>query len=97
MSRRLGFHPAAEAELNEASDFYDLQSPGLGDGFVDDVEHALEQIRAFPEAAPVSGGYRRRLLSRFPYALVYSVREDEIRVMAVAHLRRRPFYWRGRR
>ena len=92
MSRNLRFDAAAERELDEAVDFYDLESPGLGDVFL--AEHALAQVEAFPEAAePLRGGIRRRLLHTFPYALLYSLRAEEIRILAVAHQRRRPFYW----
>jgi plasmid stabilization system protein ParE len=98
MSRSLRFDAAAERELNEASDYYDLESPGLGDVFLAEVEHALAQLEAFPEASePLRAGLRRRLLHTFPYALLYSLRTDEIRILAVAHQRRRPFYWEDRR
>jgi toxin ParE1/3/4 len=89
MKRRLRFDSAA--------DYYDLESPGLGNVFLNEVEHALAQVTEFPEAAtPVHAAVRKRLLSKFPYALLYSLRDDEIRVLAVAHQKRRPFYWRGR-
>jgi plasmid stabilization system protein ParE len=98
MSRSLRFDAAAERELNEAVDFYDLESPGLGDVLLAEVEHALAQVEAFPEAAqPLRDGVRRRLLHTFPYALLYSLRTDEVRILAVAHQRRRPFYWEDRR
>jgi plasmid stabilization system protein ParE len=98
MSRALRFDAAAGRELNEAVDFYDLESPGLGDVFLAEVEHALTQVETFPEAAePLRDGVRRRLLHTFPYALLYSLRSDEVRVLAVAHQRRRPFYWEDRR
>jgi toxin ParE1/3/4 len=98
MSRALRFDAAAERELNEAVDFYDLESPGLGDVFLAEVEHTLTQVTAFPEAAePLRDGVRRRLLHTFPYALLYSLRTDGVRVLAVAHQRRRPFYWEDRR
>ena len=51
MSRSLRFDAAAERELNEAVDFYDLESPGLGDVFLAEVDHALAQVTAYPEAA----------------------------------------------
>ena len=44
MSRTLGFHEAAEVELNEAADFYDIESPGLGNAFIDESESALGAI-----------------------------------------------------
>ena len=70
MSRSLRFDAAAERELNEAVDFYDLKGTGLGDVFLAEVEHALTQVEALPEAAePLRDGVRRRLLHTFPYAL----------------------------
>jgi plasmid stabilization system protein ParE len=98
MSRLLVIHEAAEAEINEAADFYDIRSPGLGNEFIDEIQRAIGRISQFPEAAPlVRGRVRKRPIAKFPYSLIYSVRPDEIRVLAVAHRKRRPFYWRGRR
>ena len=98
MSRLLVIHDAAEAEINEAADFYDIRSPGLGSVFVDEIERAIHNISEFPEASPlIRGRVRKRPIAKFPYSLVYSVRPDVIRILAVAHHKRRPFYWRGRR
>ncbi|WP_438003790.1 hypothetical protein [Sorangium sp. So ce321] len=36
------------------------------------------------------------LVRRFPYSVLYRVRDDHIRILAIAHQNRRPFYWRGR-
>ncbi len=97
MKRRVRFDSAAELELNEAADYYDLESPGLGSVFLDEVDRALAQVTEFPDAAtPVHVGVRKRLLTKFPYTLLYSLRGDEIRILAVAHQKRRPFYWHGR-
>jgi plasmid stabilization system protein ParE len=98
MSRPVSIHEAAEAEINEAADFYDLASPGLGREFLDEIERTMRSISEFPEAGPlVRARVRKRAIAKFPYSLVYSVRPDEIRILAVAHHKRRPFYWRGRR
>lgn len=97
MSRVFSIHETAEAEVNEAADFYDLEDPGLGNVFLDEVERAIEDISQHPEAAPLVRGVRKKPLQKFPYSLVYSLRSDEIRLLAVAHQKRRPFYWRGRR
>lgn len=97
MSRSLVIHEAAEAEINEAADFYDAQSPGLGNAFISEIDRTIRSISEFPRAAPVVRGHvRKRVIAKFPYSLVYSVRPDEIRILAVAHHRRRPFYWRDR-
>ena len=98
MSRLISIHEAAEAEINEAADFYDLHNPGLGNEFLAEIGRTIRGISEFPEAAPVvRGRLRKRSIAKFPYALVYSVRPEEIRILAVAHHKRRPFYWRSRR
>ena len=98
MSRLLSIHEAAEAEINEAADFYDIESSGLGSVFIDEIQRAIVNISEFPEAAPlIRGRVRKRPIAKFPYSMVYSVRPNEIRILAVAHQKRRPFYWRGRR
>ncbi|HEY6292106.1 MAG TPA: type II toxin-antitoxin system RelE/ParE family toxin [Terriglobia bacterium] len=98
MSRRLTFHNAAERELTDAAAYYDNSSPGLGASFIDDVELAITQIEQYPESGYLLNRVVRRvLLRRFPYAVMYSVSPDEIRILAIANLKRRPFYWQGRR
>jgi len=98
MSPTLSIHEVAEAEINEAADFYDLESAGLGNVFIDEIQRALQSIIDFPDAAPlIQVRVRKRQVSKFPYSLMYSARENEIRILAVAHHKRRPFYWRGRR
>jgi hypothetical protein len=56
MSRLLSIHEAAEGEINEAADFYDIESPGLGSVFIDDIQRAIGRISEFPEAAPLVRG-----------------------------------------
>lgn len=96
MSLPVFVHEAAEAEINEAADFYDIESPGLGGAFLDEIELAIRHIIKFPAAAPVaSAQIRKKVLLKFPYSILYSVK-SEIRVLAIAHHKRRPFYWHGR-
>jgi toxin ParE1/3/4 len=98
MKRLFSIHETAEIEINEAADFYDLESPGLGSIFIDEIQRSIEIIAQFPEAGPlIRGRVRKKPLVKFPYSLVYSIRSDEFRLLAVAHQKRRPFYWRGRR
>jgi toxin ParE1/3/4 len=94
---RISFNPLAERELNDASQYYELESAGLGSAFLAEVEHSCRRITDHPEAAPViRGTVRRRLVLRFPYALLYTVHGDTIRILAVMNLKRRPTYWIGR-
>jgi toxin ParE1/3/4 len=98
MSRRLSFHAMAEQELNDAAGYYQSARLGLGDAFLDEIAAAVAQITAHPEAsARVSRTVRKRLVARFPYNILYSVSQGQIRILAIAHQKRRPFYWRGRR
>src|SRR5438093_10786989 len=92
------FHRLAEYELNEAAQYYDLEEPGLGAAFLEEVDRCLQSIQAAPEAGAIlRGTVRRRLLRRFPYALLYKIRPSGIRILAVMNLRRRPTYWGGTR
>jgi hypothetical protein len=91
------FDPAARDELAEAVAYYDQQRPALGDDFLAEVKRAVTRIREFPTAWPqVSRRSRRCRVTRFPYGLVYQQTPEVIRILAVAHLRRRPRYWRAR-
>jgi toxin ParE1/3/4 len=94
---RSEFHRPAEYELNEAAQYYDLEEPGLGAAFLEEVDRCLQSIQAAPEAGAIlRGTVRRRLLRRFPYALLYKIKPNGIRILAVMNLRRRPTYWVGR-
>ena len=91
----VSFHDLAKLELNEAAQYYDRKSPGLGEAFVAEVERCADGIARNPKAGAVSlGSIRRRLIRRFPYALLYSVKPDTtVRILAVMNLKRRPAYW----
>jgi plasmid stabilization system protein ParE len=92
------FHPEADAEFEEASLFYESRMVGLGRSFAAEVESTISLIRKFPEAgSPVGTSHRRAVVARFPYSVVYRQYPDLIVVVAVAHQRRRPGYWRRRR
>lgn len=91
------FHPDADAEINEAARYYESRSQGLGRELLDEIERALRLIARNPEACQrIAKRARRRPLWRFPYNLIYAVYPDRIRVVACAHQKRRPFYWRKR-
>ena len=97
MRRSVSYHYLAEIELNEAAEYYDRERLGLGGAFLTEVERAAENVLEFPESSPrVASTVRRKLLRRFPYGILYSLRPDEVRILAVMNLKRRPFYWRGR-
>jgi plasmid stabilization system protein ParE len=91
------FNELAERELNDAARYYELEQLGLGTAFITEVLRCTEAIVVHPEAGPaVPGAIRRRLCQRFPYGLLYTVVGNELRILAVMNLKRRPGYWVGR-
>jgi toxin ParE1/3/4 len=93
----ISFHELAERELNDAAGYYEQEQPGLGAAFIADVQLCTDAIVEHPEAgATIRGQIRRRLCRRFRYGVLYSIRRDHVRVLAVMNLRRRPAYWIGR-
>jgi len=90
------FHPAAEAELEEAAEWYEASKDGLGGAFIADVRRRLETILLAPDRWALRNGTRRILLAQFPYAIVYREVGDELEIVAIAHFRRRPTYWSKR-
>lgn len=98
MSLGVSFHEDAQAEFDEAVAFYAMERVTLGEGFIQAVEHAVAGAQKHPKSAPVIRGRVRRMrVERFPYSVMYSLVGGVIRVLAVAHDRRRPFYWSRRR
>lgn len=94
----LDIHEDADRELNDAANYYDSESPGLGTLFLDEIDSGYERILENPGAAPeVNSGIRRLVLAKFPFNLIYEIVGDVILILAVAHHRRRPHYWRERR
>jgi ParE toxin of type II toxin-antitoxin system, parDE len=91
------FLEIAEIELDQAIRWYGSQAPGLGDAFLVEVLSTAKRIERYPDAWHALGqGIRRCRLGRFPYGLIYSLDHGDILVLAVAHLHRRPDYWRDR-
>jgi toxin ParE1/3/4 len=97
MTGRISFHRLAERELNEAARYYESQSRGLGSAFLTEIERCTQSILDYPKAgAVIQGSVRRRLARRFPYAVLYSVKPEGIRILSIMNMKRRPMYWAGR-
>src|SRR5258708_6741222 len=91
------FHRLAERELEEAVEDYEGERRGLGEAFLLEIERAISFLDRYPRAAPRVGRVRRFVLPRFPYSLIYrQPATGQIRILAVAHHKRRPRYWAGR-
>lgn len=91
------FHPEAEVELIEAAAYYERQVPGLGERFQSEIRRIVDLLVNQPHlGAPVDPDLRKFTLTRFPFALYYSITADVLRIEAVAHHSRRPGYWKER-
>ena len=92
------FHDAARAEFVHEVLHYATISPRLGERLAAAVEQAVRLASEFPNMGlPYRHGTRRVFPKRFPFSLVYLVRESEVYVLALAPFSRKPGYWRLRR
>jgi toxin ParE1/3/4 len=94
---RVEFFPAAEQELVEAAEDYERKARGLGSDFILEVERIAGVLIELPSLGEKLDPIHRRIpLRRFPHALIFRRDADVIRVVAVAHRRRKPRYWTPR-
>lgn len=102
MIRKVTLSAEARRELREATIWYETRSLGLGRELLAAARDGFRRIEVNPTAGSSIGGVpeivgaRRFLLKRFPYAIVYIELEAQVRVLAFAHLRRKPGYWKDR-
>lgn len=100
--KQLRIHEAAAEELEAAEDWYNHERPGLGFELHDEVDYFLRRVLDGSSpggAVPYYEGsrrVRRVLMDRFPFSIVFLEHEEMVFVVAFAHHRRRPGYWRGR-
>jgi toxin ParE1/3/4 len=91
-------HPLAADEAEAAYAWYLERNATVSEAFLQELDAAMQIILEAPERWPtLYGHYRRYLLHRFPFSVVYFRRGDLVEVIAVAHHRRRPGYWRKRK
>ena len=91
------FHPEALAEAEAALKWYAERSDRAARSLLADLEKAIETISKAPKRWPeFEPPCRRYPLVRFPFFVVYHEEARSITVIAVAHGRRRPGYWRVR-
>ena len=91
------FHPAARTDLDQSAVWYDLHRPGLGDEFLAEVEATITRILEHPERwREIEVGVRGCRVNRFPFVVIYRVRQQMIQIVALSHHSRLPGYWKGR-
>jgi plasmid stabilization system protein ParE len=94
---RISFHPEATAELEASADWYAERSPTAARNFCVAVDIALATIEADPERfVRIDGPHRACSVPKFPFQIIFRHSDNRIHVVAVAHAKRRPGYWRNR-
>ncbi len=94
---KYSFHPEAKEELFEAINYYEGCQKGLGLEFAKEVYSTIQRILHFPTAwSKLSENTRRCLTNRFPFGVIYQITEEEIFIIAIMQLSRRPEYWKER-
>ena len=97
MPGRAEYHPEAVSEIRHAASWYDEQVKDLGLDFLLEVRSAEFRILEHPEAWPdYEAGTKRCIMQKFPFAVVYQVSKEAIQIVAVAHCKRKPGYWKDR-
>jgi toxin ParE1/3/4 len=102
LNLRVHFEAEAEVEYLQAFRWYERQREGLGIEFLDDVDATIRRVLEAPFSGatvprlPPDLAVRRLATTRFPYHVVYLVADEELRILAVAHDRRRPGFWNTR-
>jgi len=92
-------HSKAQAELEEAIGYYESQKRALGLDFQSEVERTVARVQQAPQiGSPYKATeLRRYLVRRFPYIIFYAELEESIWIVAIAHTKRRPDYWKRRK
>lgn len=93
------FSEAALAEHLEHVSYYEGQRPELGTRYLNAFEAVMTKVCENPDRFPVEAAHsiRRVRIPRFPFNVLYRVAGTEVEVLAIAHHKRRPAYWTGRR
>lgn len=91
------YRPEAEAEVLAAVRFYRSRVDNLGDRFLGVVHEHILAIASAPERFPKAGNFRHCVVREFPFVIFFSVHQDCVRILAVAHTSRDPEYWKRRK
>ena len=97
MARPVEVHPEAVLEAQAAYKWYHDRNDTAAEAFLAELDRAVELISESPMRWPIYlHGTRHFLLHRFPFGVVYRELGETLQIVAVAHGRRKPGYWKGR-
>ena len=91
------FLPEIAPEIEHSVKHYRKHQIGLENIFFDEIENALNKIRENPERFPkIEENIRKYIIRRYPFNIIYTIKSDKIIIIAVAHQKRKPYYWKHR-
>ena len=94
---RIEIHELATREFDDAMDWYELQSKGLGKRFKKSVIDKIRKIRQNPGWFPKeTDSIFKAYVPKFPYKILYTLHKDKIVIWSIAHMHRKPWYWQSR-
>jgi plasmid stabilization system protein ParE len=94
---RIRIHELAAQELDEAVEWFELQSRGLGQHFRKIVREQVKTLARNPTwYLKESDDIYKAFIPRFPYKILYTADENELVIWAIAHMHREPRYWQNR-
>ncbi len=94
---KVEFLEPAVIEFQDVIDFYNVQSAGLGEKFIKEIDNTIALIKSYPDSfSQFTNNTRKAVVNIFPFNIIYSILPDRILVIAIAHQHRRPNYWVNR-
>ena len=94
---KIRIHELAAKEFDDAIEWYDQQSEGLGKRFKKTVTNNIEKIKNNPEwYLKESEDLYKAYIPKFPYKVLFTAEKNEIIIWAIAHMHRKPWYWQSR-
>jgi toxin ParE1/3/4 len=94
---KVEFHKEARREALAALDWYLERSEQVAERFLAEISRAVDTVSAAPQRWPEYGHDTRGfVLHQFPFAIIYRILASSVQIVAIAHMRRRPGYWKGR-
>jgi hypothetical protein len=93
---RIELHDSAEKDLFNGFDFYERQSKGLGDYFLESLFSDIDSLHLYAGIHSIHFGYHRLLSKRFPFAIYYKLNREIIRIYGILDCRRSPAWIQNR-
>ena len=94
---KITIHELAAEEFDEAVEWYEIQSKGLGKRFKKAVAAKIKKIKQHPDCFLIEAdNLYKAYIPKFPYKILYTIENGRMIIWAIAHMHRKPWYWQSR-